>query len=106
MVGHNVSFAIFDEGSVAEWKGQNLKVAKKIPNIDVLVMAVDKGSVRDINQVLEADCGLVHYVSSYWRGFYPLLLVELDDNEEHENLEDYEERLDQLIERFGDVHHI
>ena len=109
VVGYNISFTVFDEASVAEWKGQNLKVARKIPNIDVLVLVVERGRVEDISDVLDSECGLVHYVSSFWRGFYPLLLIELDesveDSPEEEN-EEYNEKLEQLMGIFGDVHHV
>ena len=37
-----MSFSVFDEASVTEWKGQDLKLADQIPNIDILVIAVKR----------------------------------------------------------------
>ena len=37
-----VAFKYIDEATVADWKGKDLKQAKHIPNIDILLLAVRK----------------------------------------------------------------
>ena len=37
-----MAFHLFDEASVADWKGKDLKQANNIPNIDILLLAVRK----------------------------------------------------------------
>ena len=37
---------MFDEASVTEWKGRDLRLANQIPDIDVLVIAVQKVNNR------------------------------------------------------------
>jgi hypothetical protein len=41
-LGFHLSFNVFDEASVTDWKGRNLKVANQIPDIDILIIAVQK----------------------------------------------------------------
>ena len=41
-MGYEFSFNIFDEASVSEWRGRDLKLVNQIPNIDLLVIAVKK----------------------------------------------------------------
>ena len=43
-LGYLLSFSVFDEASVTEWKGRDLKLANQIPNIDILVIAVKRVS--------------------------------------------------------------
>ena len=37
-----MAFKYIDEATVADWKGKDLKQAKHIPNIDILLLAVRK----------------------------------------------------------------
>ena len=52
----------------------------------------------------------VGYISKFWRGFFPILIVELyNDNEIEETKplsEEYGKLLEQLGHLFGDVHQI
>ena len=41
----------FDEASVADWKGHDLRQAHRIPNIDVLLLAIRKVSNRVCHSV-------------------------------------------------------
>ena len=43
-----VAFNLFDEATVADWKGKDLKQANNIPNIDVLLLAVRKVFISTI----------------------------------------------------------
>ncbi len=43
-LGYQMSFSVFDEASVAEWKGVDLRLANEIPNMDVIVLAVKRVS--------------------------------------------------------------
>lgn len=116
VAGYCVSFSVYDEASVSEWNGQDLRVAKTIPNIDVLVIAVKRGDVQDLREMLQSGSGIVHYVSNLWRGFYPLLLIEIEDilakdpsgdnDDDDDDSDDYAESLAMLIARFGDVHRV
>ena len=40
-----VAFKYIDEATVADWKGKDLKQAKHIPNIDILLLAVRKVTI-------------------------------------------------------------
>ena len=62
---------------MAKWHGINLKEAQNFQNIDVLVLAINYGQSRELENVLDADCGIMNYVKNFWQGFYPLLLVEI-----------------------------
>ena len=76
-LGYQISFSVFDEASVAEWKGSDLRLAKEIPNMDVMVLAVRKDALADLSAVLASQSGMMNFLGKFWRGFYPLLLVEL-----------------------------
>ena len=43
-LGLQLSFDVFDEASVAEWRGKDLRQTSDIPNIDVIVLAVKRVS--------------------------------------------------------------
>jgi hypothetical protein len=47
-LGYQLSFNVFDEASVTEWKGRDLKPANQIPNIDIIIIAVKKVSSHDL----------------------------------------------------------
>ena len=38
--GYQLSFSVYDEATVADWRGLNLRLANNIPNIDVLVLGI------------------------------------------------------------------
>jgi len=103
----SLSFSIFDGASVAEWRGKDLRLADNIPNIDLLVLGIEKDNVNELESVLDIHSGIMSYIARYWRGFYPLLLIELTaPNETSEDKDIYQSKLDQLNGLFGDVHHI
>lgn len=35
--------------------------------------------LTELNAVLASTAGMMHFLGKFWRGFYPLLLVELTD---------------------------
>ncbi len=41
-LGYQMSFNVFDEASVKEWKGEDLRLAKEIPNMDLIVLTLRK----------------------------------------------------------------
>ncbi len=41
---YNISFNIYDEANVAQWKGRDLRQATYPPNIDILLLAIKKVS--------------------------------------------------------------
>ena len=43
-LGYKVKFNLLDEATLADWKGKDLRQAKSIPNIDILILAVRKVS--------------------------------------------------------------
>ncbi len=43
-LGYQMSFSVFDEASVSEWKGVDLRLANEIPNMDLVVLAVKRVS--------------------------------------------------------------
>ena len=45
-LGYEVSFSMFDEASVADWRGRDLRQATSIPNIDLLLLSVRRVSIR------------------------------------------------------------
>jgi hypothetical protein len=45
-LGYQLSFNVFDEASVTEWKGRDLKLADQIPDIDLIIIAVQKVCAR------------------------------------------------------------
>ena len=42
----SLSFSIFDGASVAEWRGKDLRLADNIPNIDLLVLGIEKVTIE------------------------------------------------------------
>lgn len=40
----SLAFSIFDGASVSEWRGKDLKLANRIPNIDLLVLGIEQVS--------------------------------------------------------------
>lgn len=126
-----MAFNLFDEATVADWKGKDLKQANNIPNIDILLLAVRKvckkkyfslfdvspfdiqipgdkwfrvpnvhkivfftledilskihfvylqDNVEELSRVLDLHTGILGYISKFWRGFYPILVVELESS--------------------------
>ena len=41
-LGYQLTFSVFDEASVAEWRGRDLRLANEIPKIDLIVVFVRK----------------------------------------------------------------
>ena len=41
-LGYQLTFSYFDEASVSEWKGCDLRLACDLPNIDLIVLPVRK----------------------------------------------------------------
>ena len=41
-LGYQMTFSVFDEGEVSEWKGEDLRLANEIPNMDLVVLAIRK----------------------------------------------------------------
>jgi hypothetical protein len=39
-LGYQLTFSIFDEASVSEWKGRDLRLANELPNMDLIVLPV------------------------------------------------------------------
>lgn len=105
-----VIFTFFDEANVADWKGRDLRQANSIPNIDLLLLTIRKDNYDELKNVMRLDTGILGYISKFWRGFFPILIVELyNDNEIEETKplsEEYGKLLEQLGHLFGDVHQI
>jgi len=111
-LGYNVKFNLSDEATLADWKGWDLSQTKSIPDIDILVLAVRKDNVDELSNVLDKHSGILGYISKFWRGFFPLLMVELENNEESliedseqstENAKNYAKNLQYLQSLFGEV---
>ena len=41
-LGYQLTFTYFDEASVSEWKGCDLRLAHDLPNIDLVVLPIRK----------------------------------------------------------------
>ena len=41
-LGYQLTFSYFDEASVSEWKGCDLRLAHDLPNIDLVVLPIRK----------------------------------------------------------------
>ena len=41
-LGYQLTFSYFDEASVSEWRGLDLRLASDLPNIDLVVLPVRK----------------------------------------------------------------
>ena len=41
-LGYQLTFSYFDEASVSEWRGCDLRLACDLPNIDLIVLPVRK----------------------------------------------------------------
>lgn len=50
-----VAFNMFDEASLADWRGRDLREAHRIPNFDILVVAVRKVHLMVPCMVYDAD---------------------------------------------------
>ena len=72
-----MSFSVFDEDSVSKWNGKDLREAKDLPNVDMVIVAVKQNHLLELSDLLNANTGMMSYFANFWRGFYPLLLVEL-----------------------------
>ncbi|XP_059089126.1 uncharacterized protein LOC131885191 [Tigriopus californicus] len=107
-LGFQVSFAVFDEASVSQWKGRDLQEAFDIPNMDLFLLAVRQNNVSELNEVLNTESGMISYLAKFWTGFYPLLLIEiLNKNIDNaEEIEPFSRQLRRIHAYFGDVHHI
>ena len=66
-MGYEFSFNIFDEASVSEWRGRDLKLVNQIPNIDLLVIAVKKVQLSVGLQGIVEQLTLLNDLS---RGFF------------------------------------
>ena len=99
------------------------------------MICLRQNDVADLNTVMNTSAGMMSYFAKFWRGFYPLLIVELvektdsiavrkvkkknadavskfsniafpKDSKPSEEDPDFAEAMDRLHEFFGDVHHI
>jgi len=107
-LGYKVKFNLLDEATLADWKGKDLRQAKSIPNIDILILAVRKDNVAELSSVLDRHSGILGYISKFWRGFFPLLMVELEDheqsfNEDSQESVEYAKKQNYLQSLFGEV---
>ena len=41
-LGYQLTFSYFDEASVSEWKGCDLRLAYDLPNVDLVVLPIRK----------------------------------------------------------------
>eukprot|EP00095_Tigriopus_kingsejongensis_P001752 snap_masked-scaffold183_size276960-processed-gene-0.6 protein:Tk01752 transcript:snap_masked-scaffold183_size276960-processed-gene-0.6-mRNA-1 annotation:"---NA---" len=123
-LGFQLSFGIFDEASVSQWKGCDLRLANEIPNMDLIVLPVRQNHLSELNEVLNTESGVMSYVGKFWLGFYPLLLIELQPDTNSTNSEgekeptqselshdsdsdaEYSRTLNRINHLFGDIHHI
>ena len=96
-------------------------------------MCLRQNDVADLNTVMNTSAGMMSYFAKFWRGFYPLLVIELldktdsiavreltkmclnpkqfeifllKDSKPSEQDPDFAEAMDRLHDFFGDVHHI
>ena len=44
-----------------------------------MVIYFGQNDVADLNTVMNTSAGMMSYFAKFWRGFYPLLIVELMD---------------------------
>ena len=42
-------------------------------------------NVAELSSVLDRHSGILGYISKFWRGFFPLLMVELENHEQSFN---------------------
>ena len=47
-LGYQLTFSYFDEASVSEWKGCDLRLAHDLPNIDLVVLPIRKVRVSGL----------------------------------------------------------
>ena len=62
---------------MTQWDGRDLREAKDLPNVDLVIVAVKQNHLVELNDLLNAETGMMSYISNFWRGFHPLLLIEL-----------------------------
>ena len=72
-MGYEFSFNIFDEASVSEWRGRDLKLVNQIPNIDLLVIAVKKVQLSVGLQGIVEQLTLLNHLSRDF--FFPLKIA-------------------------------
>ena len=46
-LGYQLTFSYFDEASVSEWKGCDLRLAHDLPNIDLVVLPIRKVRTKE-----------------------------------------------------------
>lgn len=107
-LGYNVKFNLSDEATLADWKGWDLSQTKSIPDIDILLLAVRKDNVAELSNVLDRHSGILGYISKFWRGFFPLLMIELENHEQSFNEDsnesvEYAKKIQYLQSLFGEV---
>ena len=59
-------------------------------------------NVAELSSVLDRHSGILGYISKFWRGFFPLLMVELEDHEQSFN-EDSQEVFKHTVRTVNDV---
>merc|ERR1719268_568 len=82
---HSCNSDVSDDATLADWKGWDLSQTKSIPDIDILLLAVRKDNVAELSNVLDRHSGILGYISKFWRGFFPLLMIELENHEQSFN---------------------
>lgn len=114
---YNISFNIYDEANVAQWRGRDLRQATYPPNIDILLLAIKKDCSTELVALLDPHSGLMGYIGKFWRGFFPLLIVELENTdgesgtgpstaalqESPSRSNAYSRKMEQLRSLFGEV---
>ena len=57
-------------------------------NLLKLYLNYFQDNFEELKHVLRLETGILGYINKYWRGFFPILIVELYNDEEEEDRED------------------
>ena len=82
VAGQRVRQEVYEEGELAGWTAKDIYeiVSKDLPVMDLVVLVVDQQEKRRLEQSLSCTTGVLGYIRDYWAGFFPLLLVEVQDS--------------------------
>ncbi|XP_040568336.1 uncharacterized protein [Lepeophtheirus salmonis] len=103
-IGYKLEVSIFDEGTITNWTGSDLDQLGAC-SMDIITIIISDN--EEVENMLNLNKGLLHYISDNWRGFYPLIMVELINEEDDLNSEsNVKESAWCLTTLFGDVYQL
>ena len=61
--------------------GKRLKKKYFQKNSSNIFLLFFQGNINELESIIEMRTGMMNYISKFWRGYYPLLLVEVQSKD-------------------------